>query len=154
MPILAAVPWPSEQRRGWFPYGTIAQYSTALLPMTYWYNRSPSHVTSYSIWWLRRYHRPVFPVGQGFDSRVDAPYLRPSNQTGEATAFFRAAVRAHVTAVSLWSWQTAGAAQWHALWGYRNAFGPHPRHLARHRQTRPARPPAPRGARPPRLQRS
>jgi hypothetical protein len=121
-PIIATVPWPSEQRRGQFPYGTVAHYANALAPMAYWYNRSPSVVTSYSISWLRRYHRPVFPVGQGFDSRVDAPYLHRSNQRHEVTAFFRAARHAHVTAVSLWSWQTAGAAQWHALASYRGAF--------------------------------
>ena len=72
-PILGTVPWPSELRRGRFPYATVAHYSNALLPMAYWYNRGPASVTSYSIRWLRRYHRPVLPVGQGFDSHVDAP---------------------------------------------------------------------------------
>jgi hypothetical protein len=124
-PILATVPWPSELRRGHFPYGTVAHFSNALMPMAYWYNRNPTSVTAYSVRWLRRYHRPVLPVGQGFDSRVDAPYLPPSHQNHEMTMFFRAALHNHATGLSLWSWQTAGAAQWHALAHYRNSWRPH-----------------------------
>jgi hypothetical protein len=131
-PILSTVPWPSELRRGRFPYTTVARYSTAIMPMAYWYNRNPAAVTQYSIRWLRRYHRPVFPVGQGYDSHIDAPYLPHSHQSREVALFFRAALRNHVTAVSLWSWQTAGKAQWRALAKYRHSFGPQPRHPRKH----------------------
>jgi hypothetical protein len=141
-PILTTVPWPSEQRRGRYPYATVARYSNAIMPMAYWYNRNPLAVTQYSIRWLRRYHRPVLPVGQGFDSHIDARYLPHSNQTREVTLFFRAALGERVTAVSLWSWQTAGPAQWHALATYRNSFAPHhpPRLVHRPPVRRPARP--------------
>ena len=88
-PILATVPWPSEQRRRHFPYGTVAHYSNAMMPMAYWYNRNPTAVTTYSIRWLRRYHRPVLPVGQGYDSHVDAAYLPHSHQNHEVTLFFQ-----------------------------------------------------------------
>jgi hypothetical protein len=134
--ILATVPWPSEQRRGRFPYGTIAGYSTALMPMTYWYNRSPSAVTTYSVRWLSQFRRPVLPVGQGYDSKLDAPYLPHSNQKHEIGQFMRAARLSGVRAISLWSWQTAGRPQWRALAAYHGAFHapgvapgarPHPR---------------------------
>ncbi len=121
-PILSTVPWPSEQRRGHFPFATVAHYSNAIMPMAYWYNRDPAGVTQYSIRWLRRFHRPVFPVGQGYDSKLDAPYLPHSHQFREVNAFFRAALGNHATAVSLWSWQTAGVAQWRALAHYRYSF--------------------------------
>jgi hypothetical protein len=117
------------------------------MPMAYWYNRDPTAVTQYSIRWLRRYHRPVLPVGQGFDSHIDAPYLPHSNQRREVTLFFRAALHNHVPALSLWSWQTAGAAQWHALWYYRNSWRPvvhHPK-----RPGVPHRPPLPPVRKPP-----
>src|SRR4051812_30918628 len=126
-PILATVPWPSELRRGHFPYGTVAHYANAIMPMTYWYNRDPSAVTEYSIRWLRRYHRPVLPVGQGYDSKLDASYQPHSHQNHEITLFFRAALHNHAPAVSLWSWQTAGKAQWHALAHYNKSFRPHVR---------------------------
>ena len=126
--ILSTVPWPSEMRRGRYPYGAVARHSDALIPMTYWYNRSAGQVTAFSIWWLRQQHKPVLPVGQGYDSRIDAPYLRPSHQRREVRAFLRAAHRLHVRAVSLWSWQTAGPAQWGALFDFRRSFAGRPRH--------------------------
>ncbi|MFL6238181.1 MAG: hypothetical protein ACJ735_01630 [Actinomycetes bacterium] len=151
-PILATVPWPSENRRGRFPYGTVAHYANALMPMAYWYNRNPTAVTAYSVRWLKRYHRPVLPVGQGFDSHADASYLPHSHQNHEVTLFFRAALHNHAPALSLWSWQTAGKAQWRALAHYRNSFHPRVRkrahkpavHHAAHRPVRrsaPARKP-------------
>jgi hypothetical protein len=121
--ILATVPWPSSLRRGHYPYRVVAHHSDALIPMTYWYNRSPRDVTAFSIRWLRdRFHKPVLPLGQGYDSKVDAPYLPHSHQRREVGSFLRTARRHHVRAVSLWSWQTAGFAQWHALFSYRHAF--------------------------------
>jgi hypothetical protein len=144
--ILSTVPWPSESRRGKFPYGTVARYSNAIMPMTYWYNRSPAGVTSYSVRWLRRYHRPVFPVGQGYDSKLDASFLPHSNQAREVGAFMRTARAARVSHVSLWSWQTAGKAQWHALAVYRHQFPPprpRPRPPAHHAPRVKAKAPLP-----------
>ncbi len=122
--ILSTVPWPSENRRGRFPYTTIARYSNALMPMAYWYNRNAYSVTNYSIRWLQRFHRPVLPVGQGFDSKLDASYLPHSNQWREIADFMHAARNNHVRAVSLWSWQTAAKPQWRALAAYRHVFHP------------------------------
>jgi hypothetical protein len=148
-PILTTVPWPSEQRIGRFPYGTVAAHSNAIMPMAYWYNRSAAGVTSFSIRWLRRYGKPVLPVGQGFDSQVDAAYLPHSHQWTEVSAFFKAAIQEHVTALSLWDWQTAGPQQWLAIARYRAHFAP-PRpkpkpkpHAVVHRPVpQPARPAA------------
>lgn len=128
--ILATVPWPSEVRRGRYPYEAVATHADALIPMAYWYNRSPSAVTAFSVRWLRRFHKPVLPVGQGYDSRLDAPYLPHSNQRREVRAFLRTARHLHVRAVSLWVWQTAGPAQWDALRAYRRAFRLHWHHAA------------------------
>jgi hypothetical protein len=115
-------------RRGRYPYGAVARHSDALIPMTYWYNRSPARVTAFSVRWLRHHHhRPVLPVGQGYDSRIDAPYLPRSNQRREVRAFLRTARHLHVRAISLWSWQTAGTAQWDALRHFRHAFPRKPR---------------------------
>jgi hypothetical protein len=144
--ILSTVPWPSEQRRGKFPYEVIARHSDALMPMTYWYNRNPASVTAFSVRWLRHFHRPVLPVGQGYDSKVDAPYLPHSNQRREIALFMRAARLSKVPAVSVWSWQTSGYAQWRALAAYRHVFLPpraRPRPHPAHRPVVGTHPPQP-----------
>ena len=120
--ILATVPWPSEVRRGHYPYAATAHYANALLPMTYWYNRSPVTVTASSIRYLKRYHRPVMPVGQGYDGRLDAPWLPKANIAKQVGAFLVTARRAKVRAISLWSWQTASTPVWSKLSTARNVF--------------------------------
>jgi len=113
--ILTAVPWPSRYRIGDYPYGVVAAHSDVLVPMAYWYNNRPTDVTARSISYLRRYHRPVQPVGQGYDGKLDVPSLRHNNLRRQVPAFFRAAHRHGARAVSLWSWQAAPPSAWHAL---------------------------------------
>jgi len=114
--ILATVPWPSERRLHRYPYVRTARHADALVPMAYWYNRSPSRVTRTSMRVLRRYGKPVIPVGQGYDGRLDAPYLAPDRHPGRSVdAFVTAARMSGARSVSLWSWQTTGAQQWSAL---------------------------------------
>jgi hypothetical protein len=113
--ILATVPWPSMYRVGSFPYGTVARYSDALLPMAYWYSNGVRQVTAQSISYLRRFHKPVQPVGQGYDSKIDVPSLSHSNLRRQVPVFLATAHRYGATAVSLWSWQTAPRVTWRAL---------------------------------------
>lgn len=125
VPILATVPWPSAARVGRFPYPVVAGHSDALLPMAYWYNNSPSAVTAASVHFLRRYHRPVMPVGQGYDGRLDVPSLPHNNLAKQVPAFFATAHKLGATAVSLWSWQSAPPATWRALRSARRLFPAH-----------------------------
>lgn len=114
--ILATVPWPSEHRVGRYPYAETARFADALMPMAYWYDRSPAVVTATSMHYLARFHRPLVPVGQGYDGRLDAPYLKPDPHPGASVqAFLVTARRAGARGVSLWSWQTTGGQQWQAL---------------------------------------
>ena len=114
--ILATVPWPSEKRTGRYPYAMTAAFADAILPMAYWYNRSPMEVTGTSMRWLKRFHKPIMPVGQGYDARLDAPYLPRDPRPGSSVlAFLRTAKAGGAKAVSLWSWQTTGRQQWIAL---------------------------------------
>lgn len=114
--ILATVPWPSEKRTGRYPYARTASLSDAMMPMAYWYNRSPAVVTATSMAYLGRFHKPVMPVGQGYDSRLDAPYLALDRHPGASvSAFLQTAKRRGAQSVSLWSWQTTGGQQWAAL---------------------------------------
>jgi hypothetical protein len=123
--ILTTVPWPSSHRVGRYPYGTVASRSDALLPMAYWYDNSPREVTARSIAFLRRYGRPVQPVGQGYDGKLDVPSLRHNNLRKQVPAFLATAHRMGARAVSLWSWQAAPAPAWRALARARHLFAAH-----------------------------
>jgi hypothetical protein len=114
--ILATVPWPSEKRVNRYPYVRTARHADAIVPMAYWYNRSPSRVTRTSMRVLQQYGKPVIPVGQGYDGRLDAPYLSLDAHPGKSVdAFVTAARMSGAQSISLWSWQTTGAQQWSAL---------------------------------------
>jgi hypothetical protein len=114
--VLATVPWPSEKRTGFYPYAETAAHSDAFVPMAYWYNRLPGVVTETSMLWLAQFGLPVMPVGQGYDGRIDAPYLPPDpDPAASVQAFVDAARRHGARSVSLWSWQTTGQPQWDVL---------------------------------------
>ena len=113
--ILATVPWPSRYRLADYPYRTVAQGSDVLVPMAYWYNNPPREVTARSISYLRRFNKPVQPVGQGYDGKLDVPSLRHNRLAREVPVFFRTAHSKGARAVSIWSWQSAPHATWRAL---------------------------------------
>jgi len=113
--ILATVPWPSRYRLADYPYRTVAQGSDVLVPMAYWYNNRPREVTARSISYLRRFNKPVQPVGQGYDGKLDVPSLRHNRLAREVPVFFRTAHSKGARAVSIWSWQSAPHATWRAL---------------------------------------
>jgi hypothetical protein len=125
--ILATVPWPSEKRTGWYPYAETAPWSDAFVPMAYWYNRSPVAVTETSMTWLKRFGKPVMPVGQGYDGRLDAPYLaKDPNLAGSVTRFIDTARKHGAQSISLWSWQTTDGAPWTSLKKAAGTLGPKP----------------------------
>ena len=118
--ILTTVPWPSSSRVGLYPYKAVAAHSDAILPMTYWYDNSPRQVTAESFAFLRRYHRPIQPVGQGYDGKLDVPSLPHNNLRKQMPMFFVTARENGASAVSLWSWQAAPPIAW-AYISYANA---------------------------------
>ena len=114
--ILATVPWPSEKRIGSYPYHATDPFTDAWIPMAYWYNRDPGTVTATSMQWLSRFGKPVMPVGQGYDGRLDAPYLPPDpDPAASVQAFVDAARAGGARSISLWSWQTTDVPQWATL---------------------------------------
>lgn len=114
--ILATVPWPSEKRTTRYPYDETAVYSDAFVPMAYWYNRDPGLVTFTSMHWLSQFGLPVMPVGQGYDGRIDAPYLPEDPDPARSVRAFLDTARAGgARSVSLWSWQTMSPMTWQAL---------------------------------------
>lgn len=125
--ILATVPWPSAQRARSYPYGLIARYADAFLPMAYWDSHNPYRLTERSVLRLRYYGKPVAPIGQGYNQQLDDPALPPSHPKRELAGFLAAARRSGAAGVSLWAWQDAGPAQWAAMFKAHELFkGPQP----------------------------
>jgi hypothetical protein len=143
--ILATVPWPSEHRIGRYPYATTARYADALLPMAYWINRDPATVTRQTMQRLKGYGKPIMPVGQAYDPRIDVPTLTARTPThADVTAFARTAAAMGARSVSLWVWNTASPDQWKALWAARGLYRKNaPAAAAPVRPAAPASPTAP-----------
>lgn len=122
--IIGVVPWPSEKRLGRYPFEVVAKYSDAVAPMAYWINRDPATVTRQSMERLGRYGKPVLPIGQAYDPRIDVPTLKwgPPNRA-QMDAFFRTADAMGAPSVSLWVWQFASPDQWKALSAARSRYG-------------------------------
>ncbi|MCA1833113.1 MAG: hypothetical protein ABR548_09640 [Actinomycetota bacterium] len=96
-------PSPSMQKR--YPYGIIRYYS-AVAPMVYWISRDPLATVRSAIFFLRKFHKPIAPIGQAYDASVDGgPAGSPSGAT--LLAFAEQARRAGAVGVSFWSWQHA-----------------------------------------------
>jgi hypothetical protein len=120
--VLATVPWPSRYRIADYPYSTVAAHSDVIVPMAYWYNNPPALVTWRSVVWLRRFHKPVEPVGQGYDGKLDVPSLPHNNIAKQVPVFLRVAHQLGVRGVSIWAWQNAKPAAWRALAQWRRLF--------------------------------
>jgi hypothetical protein len=114
--IIGVVPWPSEKRMGHYPYGRVAAYSDAIAPMAYWVNRDPATVARQTMIRLRTFKKPVVPIGQAYDPRIDVPSLRWGSPTQrQVQAFLTTARRNGAPGASLWVWQFANRAHWNAL---------------------------------------
>jgi hypothetical protein len=125
--IIGVTPWPSEHRVGKYPFAHVAKYSDALAPMAYWINRDPATVTRQSMKRLSRFGKPVLPIGQAYDPRIDVPgigYGPPSR--AQVKAFFDTAAKLGAPSASLRVGQFASTGQWQAL---RTAHKQFPAHL-------------------------
>jgi hypothetical protein len=121
--IIGVTPWPSEKRLGRYPFGGVAKYSDALAPMAYWVNRDPATVARQTMQRLKKYGKPVMPIGQAYDPRIDVPGLKwgPPSQA-QVTAFLKTSDKYGAPATSLWVWQFASRGQWTALSKHRALF--------------------------------
>lgn len=100
-------PRPSPAMQRHYPY-QIIRYYNAVAPMVYWITRDPLATVHATIMYLRRFHKPVAPVGQAYDASIDGgPKLQPTGRTLEA--FARQARKDGAVGISFWSWQ-------HATW--------------------------------------
>jgi hypothetical protein len=114
--IIGVTPWPSEKRIGHYPFDTVAKYSDALAPMAYWVNRDPGTVAKQTMQRFAKYKKPVMPIGQAYDPRIDVPTLKygpPSR--ADVAEFLQVAEKYGAPSASLWVWQFAHKSHWTAL---------------------------------------
>ncbi|MGZ6792772.1 MAG: hypothetical protein ACXVFV_07445 [Mycobacteriales bacterium] len=114
-PVVATVPWPSEQR-GAFPYAAFPAYADVFAPMDYWSCREPGAVVQRSVRVLGRL-LPVAPVGQGYDMGPEGGRVGTPSRA-ETLRFLDASRRAGAIGASLWTVEHAGPQQLDALGRY------------------------------------
>jgi hypothetical protein len=108
-PLIAVVPRPSAAYQGSYPYPHVVAQFDAIAPMVYWINRNPVSDVVGALQYLRRFGKPLLPVGQAYDGGRGLP------RRNDILAFSEAAERGHAAGVSYWVWQTASQEIWDAV---------------------------------------
>ena len=112
-PLIATVPRPSPVLVT-YPFAEVVASFDAIAPMVYWLNREPAGDLHYAMGQLRRFNKPIIPVGQAYDgwSEGGRPGVPPRH---ELQTFIRVADELGALGVSFWSWQHAGREAWDAI---------------------------------------
>ena len=106
MPLIAAVPNPSPQYQGFYPYAEATSGFDAIAPMVYWLDRDPASDVASAIDFLAGLGKPVAPIGQAFDGGPEGG--REGLPTADELAAFAGTAAAHgASGLSFWSWQHA-----------------------------------------------
>ena len=114
-PLIACVPRPSPHllKTGW-PFAEAIGPMDAVAPMVYWLNRQPDSDVAGALKYLRRFHKPIIPVGQAYDGGPEGGRPGPPT-TGEIRRFINAAANNGARGVSFWSWQHATRQIWQTI---------------------------------------
>lgn len=111
-PLVATVPRPRYNRG--YPFAEIARYFDALVPMVYWLARDPVAEVEQAITDLAGLGRPIMPVGQAYDARLDGGPPGPPPKE-HLVRFIQAAQSRGVTGFSFWVWHHATPDHWAAI---------------------------------------
>jgi hypothetical protein len=116
-PVVATVMRPTSYQLRNYPYAAEAPYIDAFAPMDYWSCNEPGMLAAQSISMLQRFGKPVTVIGQAYDMADEGG--RPGvPSAAETWRFLDSAKRAGAIGASLWTYETAGAAQWVPLTKY------------------------------------
>lgn len=104
-PLIAVVPRPSPQLVD-YPFEWVVHQFDAIAPMVYWLNREPVGDVIGALDSLRRFNKPIMPIGQAYDGSGEGG--PPGVPGRDALLHFMQAADEHGAAgVSWWSWQHA-----------------------------------------------
>lgn len=111
-PLVATIPRPRYNRG--YPFAEIARYFDALAPMVYWLTRDPVAEVEQTISDLAGLGRPIMPVGQAYDARLDGGPSGPPPKE-HLVRFIQAAQSRGATGFSFWVWHLASPDHWAAI---------------------------------------
>ncbi|HJR19546.1 MAG TPA: hypothetical protein VJ922_07485 [Actinomycetota bacterium] len=106
-------PRPNRYTIRFYPYHLVPRFN-AVAPMVYWGSVDPARATAEAVSYLKRYRRPIAPVGQVYDMGPEGgPKGRPSAHA--VHRFMAEAHRRGSIGVSFWSWQHSAPWHWNAI---------------------------------------
>ena len=116
--IVLVPPPPNSYTLTFYPYDELVPHFDAVAPMVYWGRRAPDAYAAESIRYLKRFGKPIAPIGQSFDM---GPYGGPKGppSAGAIVRFMDRSQRDGSVGVSFWSWQHTPKYLWHTINTYR-----------------------------------
>jgi hypothetical protein len=111
-PLIATVPRPRYNRG--YPFAEIVRQFDAVAPMVYWTSRDPVAEVEMAVNDLVGLGKPVMPIGQAYDARLDGGPPGPPPKE-HLVRFIQAAQNRGVTTYSFWVWHLATPDHWAAI---------------------------------------
>ena len=106
-------PRPNRHTIKFYPFDLVPRFD-AVAPMVYWGRFDPARTTAEAVSYLKRFGKPVAPIGQVYDMGPEGgPRGRP-RRPAIRLFMHEARVRGSV-GVSFWSWQHSALPQWDAI---------------------------------------
>ena len=116
--LVLVPPRPNKFTLSFYPYDLLMPYFDAVAPMIYWGRQKPDQVAAQAMAYLKRYGKPVAPIGQSFDMGPEGgPKGAPKGRA--LVRFMNEARGKGAVGVSFWSWQHTPARLWHTIYTYR-----------------------------------
>lgn len=116
--IILVPPRPNPYTVSFYPYDVLVPKFDAVAPMVYWGKRKPNDETRWAINYLKRFGKPVAPIGQSFDMGPEGGPKGPPS-SGAVIRFMVASQTDGAVGVSFWSWQHTPRYLWETIRSYR-----------------------------------
>ena len=115
--LLLVPPRPNRFTVSFYPYDVLMPHFDAVAPMVYWGSQEPASATSWAMNYLRRWNKPIAPIGQSYDM---GPWGGPKGPPAgrEVVRFMNEAKKKDAVGVSFWSWQHTPTRLWHTIHSY------------------------------------
>lgn len=111
--MILVPPRPNRYTVRFYPFHLVPRFD-AVAPMVYWGAQDPLRATADAVSYLKRFHRPIAPIGQVYDM---GPWGGPKGRPKPpALRRFMSEARSRGSVgISFWSWQHSALPQWDAI---------------------------------------
>ena len=116
--IVLVPPPPNPYTVTFYPYDVLMPHFDAVAPMVYWGRRAPDAYAGWAIRYLKRFNKPIAPIGQSFDMGPDGGPKGPPSSSA-VVKFMDQSQRDGSVGVSFWSWQHTPKYLWNTINTYR-----------------------------------